>query len=221
MNSHQIIKFLEGTYDHILDGLPGVAGVETFAKGYLKGANDVEDAIGSLIRWQVGQASAIGFGSNIGGLLTLPIAIPLNLGGVAAIQMRMVAAIAQLRGYDVRSVRVRQFTIVCLMGNAATELLKEVGIQVGTKLATQAVNQISRQTLQRINQVVGFRLVTKAGTAGATNLIKWVPLVGGVVGGTIDGLATAAVAQAAKKIFQLVPSADPSQPLTIDCEVIG
>ena len=45
--------------------------------------------------------------TNIGGVATLPVAIPANITGVAIVQIRMVAAIAHLRGYDLNDNRVR------------------------------------------------------------------------------------------------------------------
>ena len=54
--------------------------------------------------------------TNIGGLATLPVAIPANITGVATVQVRMVAAIAHLRGYDLNDNRVRTALVMCLMG---------------------------------------------------------------------------------------------------------
>ena len=63
-----------------------------------------------------GLASAQGFVTNIGGVATLPVAIPANIAGVAIVQMRMVAAIAHLRGYDLNDNRVRTALVMCLLG---------------------------------------------------------------------------------------------------------
>ena len=73
-----------------------------------------EEAIDALINWQAARASATGFISNLGGLITLPIAIPANLGAVIFIQLNMVARIAHLRGYEVSSDQVRTFALACL-----------------------------------------------------------------------------------------------------------
>jgi hypothetical protein len=58
-----------------------------------------------------------------------------------------------------------------------------------------------------INKKVGFRLVTKSGTTGVVNLSKAVPVLGGVVGGTIDGTSTRAVGAVARRAF---PSVQPA-----------
>jgi len=61
--------------------------------------------------------------------------------------------------------------------------------------------RISGEVLKRVNQAVGFRLVTKAGSKGVVNLIKGVPFVGGVVGGTFDAAATKVIGRTAKQVF--------------------
>ena len=42
--------------------------------------------------------------------------MPANLAGVAVVQVRMVAAIAHLRGYDLDDNRVRTALVMCLLG---------------------------------------------------------------------------------------------------------
>lgn len=102
----------------------------------------------------------------------------------------------------------------CLAGSAVTDILKDVGIQIGVKLTHQAIMQIAGATLVRINQVVGFRLITKAGTTGIINLTKLVPFVGGAVGGTIDGITTQAIGSAARKVFKARSPSSDSDPST-------
>jgi len=59
--------------------------------------------------------------------------------------------------------------------------------------------------LIEINKKIGFRLITKAGEKGVVNLMKMVPLVGGIVGGTFDGLLVNVCGKTAKKVFVLAP----------------
>ena len=65
--------------------------------------------------------------------------------------------------------------------------------------------RISGQFLKRINQAVGFRLVTKVGSRGVVNLVKGVPIVGGVVGGTLDAATTKVIGATAKQVFVSLP----------------
>ena len=66
---------------------------------------------------------------------------------------------------------------------------------------TASIEKISGATLTRINQKVGFRLITKFGQTGIINLGKMVPLAGGVIGGGFDLVTTNIIAQNALKLF--------------------
>lgn len=162
---------------------------------------DPEKHIASIIRSAATQAGMVGFATNLGGVFTLPIAIPANVAGVSALQIHMVQEIARARGYDPRSDQVKTLVIACLAGGMALDLLKDLGIAAGTRLSQRIISQIAGSTLLRINQAVGFRLVTKAGSSSVLNLVKFVPFAGGLVSGTVDGLATAGIGAVAKRVF--------------------
>ena len=91
--------------------------------------------------------------------------------------------------------------LVCLCGKGASEVLKEAGAIIGTKLTSQAIKNLSFETIKAINRAVGFRLITKFGTTGAVNLGKIVPVVGGGVCGAVDYTTTRAVGGAAIHAF--------------------
>ncbi|MBL1640149.1 EcsC family protein, partial [Klebsiella pneumoniae] len=74
----------------------------------------------------------------------------------------------------------------CLTGNAAKDIVKNIGITISTKMTNTLIKNISGETIKAINKAVGFRLITKFGQKGAINLGKAIPLVGGVVGATFD-----------------------------------
>jgi uncharacterized protein (DUF697 family) len=202
-----LLDGLNWVYGRAVEGGFGLLGAEEAARRHTDSSMDTDLAINRLIRWQAAKAGATGFVTNIGGLITLPVAIPANLTSVLYIQLNMVAAIARLRGHDVQSERVRSLAFVSLVGDSASGVLKEAGVKLGTRLTAQAVARISGETLLRINRAVGFRLLAKAGSTGLVNISKVVPLVGGVVGGGIDGAATLAIGGAAKKLFPAEPRA--------------
>ena len=79
--------------------------------------------------------------------------------------------------------------------------LKDVGIKVGTKIGEQAIKNMSRKIIVDINQKVGFRLVTKFGEKGVINLGKAIPILGGLIGGTIDAASTHSIGKISKKVF--------------------
>lgn len=197
-------KALDLAYDKAVDGVPGVPGMESaegLAKDYLNDSGSLEDQVNTLIRYQVLKATTSGFVTGLGGILTLPVAIPANLASITYLQLQMVAAIAYMGGHDVRSDRVKTICYTCLCGNGATDILKGAGITIGKKLTERAIKGLSFEVIKKINQKVGFRLITKFGQTGAVNLGKVVPLVGGVVGGTFDGSTTYTIGRVARSVF--------------------
>lgn len=201
INENMIMKLLDYGYDKAVNGLPGMETAEELAASYIKSEGILMDQAAVLVNWQISKAATSGFLSGLGGLITLPVAVPTNVASVLYVQIRMIAAIASMGGHDIRSDQVRTLVYICLCGSAITDILKDVGIQIGTKLTTAAINKISGATITKINQAVGIRLVTKFGQTGAINLGKAVPLVGGVIGGTVDAVTTKAIGKVAINTF--------------------
>lgn len=53
-----------------------------------------------------------------------------------------------------------------------------------------------------------MRLITKFGEKGIINLGKVVPVVGGIIGGGVNGFGTYAIGKTAKKVFGSGTAAD-------------
>jgi hypothetical protein len=201
LNQGIIMKSLDWAYDKALNGIPGFDSAEEMANDYLKGNGSLVDKVNSLIRWQNTKSATSGFLTGLGGIITLPVAIPANIASVMYVQIRMIAAIAHMAGYDLRDDRVKALVYTCLCGNAAKDIVKEIGIKLGTKLTETAIKKISAEVIVKINKAVGFRLLTKFGQTGLVNLGKAIPLVGGVVGGTMDGISTNIIGNVARDTF--------------------
>lgn len=163
---------------------------------------DTDGRVRALIRWETTKNFTTGFLTGLGGVITLPIAIPAALGASWVVQSRMVGTIAILYGYDLHEDRVQTLVFVALVGNEAKEIVKRVGIRVGERLALNAVDKVSGRVLIDINKRVGMRLLTKAGEKGVLNLTKTVPLVGGAMGGLIDAGMCRTVGKVAQDIFR-------------------
>lgn len=201
LTESKIMQALDWAYDKAVNGVPGLDSAQELAESYLKGDAPLVDKVNSLIRWQNTKCATSGFITGLGGLLTLPVAIPANISSVMYVQLRMIAAIAYMGGYDIRDDRVKSLVYVCLLGNAGKDLIKELGIQIGTKVAKQAIEQISGKLIVKINQTVGFRLLTKFGQKGIINLGKAIPLVGGIISGLLDLFATDIIGNVARDTF--------------------
>ena len=199
--TNMILQTLDWAYDKAINGGLGLDSAEEMAQDYLKGDGKLVDKANSLIRWQTTKAGTSGFLNGLGGFALMPVTLPANITSVMYVQVRMIAAIAHMGGHDVRDDRVKALVYVCLCGNAAKDLTKEIGIKFGVKLSEQAIKGISYQVILKINQAVGFRLITKFGETGVINLAKAVPLVGGVVGATFDSTATNTIGNIARHTF--------------------
>ena len=115
-----------------INGVSGVDGVEKLAQSYGTGGDCSDDDVVRPINWQVAKAGMADFVTGVGGILTLAVAIPANLASVLSIQIRMIGAIERPCGYDVRSDQVKTLVIACLAGSAALDILKDIGINIGT-----------------------------------------------------------------------------------------
>ena len=197
----KIMEALDWAYDKAVNGVVGLESAEDLAYDYLKGNGTLYENVNSLIRWQNTKAGTSGFLTGLGGVIVMPLTVPANIASVMYVQIRMIAAIAKMGGHDLHDDRVKTLVYVCLAGDAAKDILKDVGIVVGSKIATNAIKNISGKTITAINQKVGFRLLTKFGEKGVINLGKAIPLLGGLIGGTVDAVATNLIGNVARDTF--------------------
>ena len=146
------------------------------------------------------------------GVITLPVAIPANVGSVMYVQMRMIACIAKMGGYDIKSDQVQTMVYMCLTGTTVADLAKMAGIKFGTKSLEAAIKKIPGAALVKINQKVGFRFLTKFGQKGIVNLGKMVPFLGGAIGGGMDVATTTVIARNAIRMFMNGENPDYAMP---------
>lgn len=201
INKNTMLKILDSCYDMALSGLSTSESVYNLADEYCKKYSDPKVAAKKMCNIQVVKCGTSGFITGLGGLITLPVAIPANVASVIYVQLRMIATVAKIGGYDPSDDQVRTMAYVCLTGSAAADIIKKAGINIGEKITVSAIKKIPGAVLTKINQKVGFRLFTKFGEKGAINLVKLVPVVGGVVGGGIDVVGTKAIAKVAYDMF--------------------
>lgn len=187
-----------------IDGIEGILdGAQQLAHSYKSVSYHDNDArVTSLIRYECAKAAAGGFVTGLGGVLTMPITIPADLLGNWLLQGRLVATIALIYGHDVYDDRVRTWVLLTVMGSSMTDIARECGVAIGEKVAMNALKQVPGKTLIAINKAVGFRLITKAGKTGVVNLIKWIPFVGGIVGGSVNAVGANSVGTLAMKNFK-------------------
>lgn len=208
-----MMKLLDSLYDTAVKGIGREASpkdklpvdmmqpVDTIAHHYLAKQGSIETAAKSFIKYQIAKCGATGFLTGLGGVLSLPIAIPANIASALFIQLQTITTLAKMGGFDVQSAQVRTMAYMCLADLSVDQVLKQSGIQIGERMAMSAIKMLPCEVLYRINQRVGFRLVTKFGQRGVINLGKTVPIVGGVISGGFDSIKTKQIADRAYKTF--------------------
>lgn len=183
-----------------IDGVGRVPGAKAVAARQLERRQGaVDEAIEAVIDQHVRLASAQGFVTNLGGAAVLPIALSANLTGVAVVQVRMVAAIAHLRGYDLDDSRVRTALVMCLLGGEQVAQRIAHGTLPTSPMAVATAPVFDRELDAAVSQEVVADLLTRIGGKGvALAISRRVPLVGGGVGAVMDGLATRNIGAYAK-----------------------
>ena len=206
--THGVQKMLDTIWDGVVHGdskwNPDKSCFE-LAEEYRRSGRTPSECVRNLIHWQTTKAAAGGFVLGLPGLIFGAVTIPADLTFTTYLQLRMIATIALLYGWDVYSDRVKTVALLSLLGSGATEALRNIGIQVGTKMTRNLLAKVPGRVLIQINKAVATRLVTKAGTTGAVNLTKFVPFAGGVVSGTLNGLGTRRIGLAADQLLRHGP----------------
>ena len=151
-----------------------------------------------MIATHIRMVSASGFATGLGGLASLPFAVPTDVTVLYMQAARCVGAIAHLRGYDLHSDEVRSLVMISLLGASGAAVLSEFGVKVGSKAALAALKKVPGRILIEINKRVGFRLLTKFGEKGVINLVKIVPMAGGVAGAATNAAAMMGIGTYAK-----------------------
>ena len=202
MNQEEMMQLLDKLYEQSINGIAKESHpVSKLANDYLQKNPTTEAAAKNFINYQIAKCATSGFVTGLGGLITLPVAIPANISSVMYVQMRMISCLAYMGGYDTDSDQVQTLVYACLAGIALDQVIKGVGIRFGEKFAVAMVKKIPGEVLIKINQKVGFRFLTKFGTKGLINLGKAVPVVGGVISGGLDFAETRLIADRAYQLF--------------------
>ncbi|GCE78978.1 EcsC family protein [Komagataeibacter oboediens] len=201
------LRFLEWAYQASVHGVGKTGTAQDMARTYLaRHGNDPHRAARALIRWQNTKAATAGFISGLGGLATLPVALPANVAGVLYVQVRMITAIAAMGGHDIHDPAVKAACLACLSEVGMEEVAKNIGLSLagstvvnnlGNRMAAEAKKHLARHALHAV------------AARGLAHTAAIVPVLGGVIGGTFDGLKTNRIGRAAIRSFITQP--DPAR----------
>lgn len=184
-----------------VNGLGPYKSASAMADEVLTTHGEVDIAIARLIAIHRRWVGSTGFATGIGGLASMPVALPADITTFYMLSARMSASIAVLRGYDLSSEEVQSSVLISLLGANTAGVVGKVGVDIGAKSAMAGLKKLPGQVLTEINKKVGYRLLTKFGTKGSINLVKAVPLVGGGVGAGVNVVAIKQIARYSKRAF--------------------
>ncbi|MGI4894198.1 MAG: EcsC family protein [Janthinobacterium lividum] len=182
-----------------IDGLGPFDGAAAVAGAARAHHPSTESAVHAVVRRHSRMVAASGFATGVGGLITLPVALPANVVGFYVLATRCVAAIAELRGYDTSRPEVRSVVLLTLVGADATDVLKAAGLPTGGRITALASQRLPPAVLMLVNKGVGFRLLARFGASGVFRVSsRVVPVVGGVVGAGMDTILLRRIAKQAE-----------------------
>ncbi|MBV9017774.1 MAG: EcsC family protein [Alphaproteobacteria bacterium] len=196
-----VMEVLDWGYTRAVQGVPGLDGAEELARDYAGRCASTDEAIARLIAHQSGKAGLAGFVTGCGGAIVLPVAMPVNLLGTLYIQLRLVAAIAHLRGHDLNSAEVRTLALACMTGSKAADTLRDAGVRLGTRLTRDALGWLSPAIAKKLEHAVRVPVLNGVATATTARLGRLVPFVGGVVAGGFDAAITQLIGRTADRVF--------------------
>jgi hypothetical protein len=155
-----------------------------------------------IIRRESIKSGMVGAFTCIGGTITLPVAIPVDLAVTWRIQIILAITIAYLYGYNSKKMDLKTDIYIILAGDAAKEALKQLGINITNEITKRAVKKyITRNVMKKIWKIIPQKIITKAGEKSFINITKTVPVISAPVAYTIDWYATKTVGKFAIKYY--------------------
>ena len=170
-----------------VDGVGPLKSAREYAAEARSNTRTSEAAVSKVARTTVVRGAIGGFVTSVGGFVTMPVALPLNVAEFYVQATRMVASVAVLRGYDIDDPMVRTAILLTLVGSDADEVLAKAGLATGGgRMVSLATRQLPPAGLLILNKAIAFRLLRGVGEQAFSKLGRGVPLLGGLVGGGID-----------------------------------
>lgn len=187
-------------------GIDGVGPFDSASKvardALSREGGDVEKAARRVRSQHQRLAGAGGFVTNLGGFLTLVVAVPANVFQFYVLATRMTAATAHLRGYDLSDERIRTAVLLTLVGSNSADILTKAGIATGGGTAVAfASRSLPKAALMVVQKAVGFRILRSVGARVFSRAGRLIPVLGGAVGAGLDLAMMTRIADQAHQEF--------------------
>jgi hypothetical protein len=191
---NRFLSWMDWLYDQAIKGNNYFDSSQSLADSYLALSSSATDAASSLINWESAKSASCGVVTTLGGVITLPVTLPISVTSNLFIQIRMIAAVAIIGGHSAHDVRIRNLAYLCIGGSFAKDLLKSLY----THFFGQVINEFA---IKQVQQQVLSHLMTNTTTKQAAGASRLLPFIGGLLNGALDGITTYAAGRLACEIF--------------------
>ena len=172
------------------------------AAEFRRSGRGIDECVDSFIDWQTAKAGAGGFVLGLPGIVTAAVSVPADLTMTTYIQFRMIAVIALLRGWDVKASGIKTVAYLALLGSGAGQFLRQIGLPTRAESPPLLFATLPPALLDKINGIIAGKLLAGAAKTGVIGMVKFVPVVGGLVNGALDGIATRGIGKQADTLFK-------------------
>jgi hypothetical protein len=186
-----------------LDGKGPLGSAADLGRKVQNRSADDDQAIDRLSRQALLGGAVGGFATGLGGFITMPVAIPVNIVEFYVQATRLVGAVATIRGYDTADPQIRTAVLLTLAGTkTATKTLTDIGISSPTgRIADIALRRLPPEALMVVNKAIGLQLLKTLGQRTLTRFGRALPLAGGVIGAGFDTWTMRRIARHAAREF--------------------
>ena len=205
---NQAVRLVENVLDLGVDGRGWFDSAQEVADDALRAnGGDTEAAVASVVRSHLVKGGIEGFVTSLGGFITLPVALPVNVLSFYLLATRMTAAVAAIRGHDLKQEQVRAAVLLTLVGADADDLLRKAGMAAPSGgLTNLAAQRLPGPAAMVVKKGVGFRLLASVAKNTLTRFGRAVPVIGGLVGAGVDTYMLHRVAENARREFPAGPA---------------
>jgi uncharacterized protein (DUF697 family) len=185
-------SFIHQTVQRAVHGIGPLPPAAASAEKQLREQDGVIDnAIDELIENHATMAAGQGFVTNLGGIATMAATVPVNITGLALLQVRLVAGIAHLRGYDLQDDRVRNAILLCMLGEQSVKELVKAKKVPGSPMVLATAPAYDPELDKLVAAEVTSALVGRVlGKRAAGAVARRVPVAGGVWAAGADAYNT-------------------------------